>query len=137
MNKDGFTALNIASSLEVVEFLLQFEDQHFSNGLPYASFNGYFDIVKFLVEKNADGLEVKDRNGKTALMCASMNGKLEIVEFLLKNNASTNPQDDKKNTALHLAVKNGHSQIAKCLIENGAQLNRKIILIEQLCTLQQ
>ena len=61
-----------------------------------ASQNGYFEIVKYLVE---NGANVKN---SSALRGASEYGHLEIVKYLVENGADVNVNDDGK-TAIELA----------------------------------
>ena len=51
-----------------------------------ASYNNYFEIVKYLTEYGAN-LNVKDKYGNTALILASLKGNYEIVRYLIEQGA--------------------------------------------------
>jgi len=101
--------------------------------LTLATDKGQLEIVKFLVEKSADGnfqyyeqyhkIEYYD-SGYTALMKASRGGHLETVKYLVEKGANINATHEKSgDTALMLATDKGHLEIVKYLIDNGADIN--------------
>ena len=76
-----------------------------TTSLVAASLNGHLDVVKLLLEKNANIeargtsdhargcflclLCMSDKNGATSLFIASQNGHLDLMKLLLENNANT------------------------------------------------
>jgi ankyrin repeat protein len=86
-----------------------------SHALRTASKHGYTEMVKLLIENNAD---IHDKND-SSLSLASINGHLEIVKILIQNNADVLA---KNNYALRWASRNGHAEIVRLLIENNADI---------------
>lgn len=68
---------------------------------------GNLNIIKFLVEKNAD-VNIKNIEGNSPLFCASLNmeGSVDLFEFLIKKGAVLNTRNEKGQTALHLVCLN-------------------------------
>lgn len=54
-----------------------------------ACFEGYFEIVKYLVEHSAD-IEIANRHGHTCLMVSCYKGHTQIVRYLLEKGADVN-----------------------------------------------
>lgn len=79
--------------------------------LAYAAFNGYFEIVKFLLEKDANVDALSD-NGTSALMVAARNGHLDVVKLLLQHEADPDIENDAGGTALSWAEAAGNTEIA-------------------------
>ncbi len=119
---DGYTAIHISSSLEMTKYLMEVGSQEISKGLHSAASKGNLDIIKYLVENNAD-IEIKNKTGQTPLIIASMNNQLDILDYLLERKADTETKDNDMMTALHWASKEGHLEIVKHLIEKGANID--------------
>ena len=69
----------------------------------YASENGHFEIVRYLIQNGAD-TNAKTKSGRTtALMLASQKGYFEIVKFLVENDADMNAKNKNNETALDYA----------------------------------
>ena len=93
--------------------------------LIHASEQGQMEIVKLLIENNAD-LNIQDNYGETALMRAAWWGYTEIVKLLLiENKADLNITDNYGKTALMKAAYKGQTEIIKLLVANNADLNIK------------
>ncbi|WP_264685239.1 ankyrin repeat domain-containing protein [Wolbachia endosymbiont (group B) of Parapoynx stratiotata] len=94
--------------------------------LHFAVFSNKFDIVKFLLDKNAN-IKAKDVYGNTPLhVAAQYDSKLEIVEFLLDRNASgINDVNNNGSTPLHLAIQGNKPSTVKLLLNKGANINAK------------
>lgn len=88
--KSGFTPLHIAS--------------HF----------GHLNIVKFLLEQNAD-IECQTINGYTPLHQATQQGHTLIINILLKHNANPNAITNMNHTSLQIANKLGYVTIVEIL----------------------
>jgi ankyrin repeat protein len=94
--------------------------------LGLASFFGNQEIVKFLLENNADPNVASANSFHVAPIhsaCAISN--FEIAELLIKSGADVNAKQMSGVTPLHSAAHNGQTKIAKLLIENGAEVNTK------------
>ena len=137
----NFTPLIYASSsfrsLIIVDYLVRngaeinFYNSYGYSPLCYACKYGYFDIVKYLVEKGsiinflADKKTlIKNEYGTTPLIEAS--NYPEIVKYLIKNNADVNFKDYSNRTPLMNASYFGNLEAVKYFIENGAEINVRI-----------
>ncbi|KAH8689906.1 hypothetical protein BGW36DRAFT_307105 [Talaromyces proteolyticus] len=96
------------------------------NNISVASYFGYDDIVKQLLDAGAD-IESKDsRYDRTPLVWASMKGHEAIVKQLLEAGANVESKDSKYGrTPLLWATMNGHKAIVKQLLEAGANVESK------------
>ena len=85
---------------------------------------GHFEVVKFLVEHNAD-IESKDSYGASFLGLACRRGDLDMVKFLVEHNADIEHRgwsDDA--TPLNLGCRNSHLEVVKFLIKHNADIER-------------
>ncbi|WP_265028006.1 ankyrin repeat domain-containing protein [Wolbachia endosymbiont (group A) of Calamotropha paludella] len=94
--------------------------------LHFAASSNKFDIVKFLLDKNAN-IKAKDVYGNTPLhVAAQYDSKLEIVEFLLDKNASgINDVNNNGSTPLHVATQGNKPSTVKLLLNRGARIEVK------------
>lgn len=90
--------------------------------LTIASYNGYYDIVKYLVEKGAN-VHLRNDNNNNALINASMQGHDKIVTLLLDNEAKINSRGSCGKTALHFAADKQHAEVVKILADRGCYIN--------------
>ena len=81
-------------------------------------------IIKLLIEKNPDLININGYNRRTPLHFAVLHNCPKIVEFLIKNGANINKGDKYLRTPLLLSCKYGYSKITKYLIECGANINK-------------
>lgn len=85
---------------------------------PNLCFNGYFDLVKIIVEKG--GADLAELN--VALIKTVKGGRLDIVKFLLQKGANL------LNKPLSIAAENGRLDIVEVLLDKGANgLNDALI----------
>ena len=80
---------------EIVD--IEAKDNNGNTPLNYASRNGKFDAVKFLVEEGAD-IEAKSNDGDTPLIWASRHGEFDIVKFLVEKGADIEAKGNDGNT---------------------------------------
>ena len=131
------------------------KDNENNTSLIFSSHNGHTEIVKKLLEKNAN-ISIKNSSGNTALILASKGGYVEIVKLLLNANLNSkkpevtnnyfsnimkkfkdnvldkifisdfvNEKNNLGKTALLYAVEFGHIEIARLLLDNKADINYK------------
>ena len=81
-------------------------------------------IVKLLLEKNPELININGSGKKSPLHFAVINNCPKIVEYLVKNGAKINQSDKYCRSPLLLSCKYGYSKITKYLIECGANLNK-------------
>jgi len=95
--------------------------------LGLACFFGHIEIIKYLIEIEAD-LNIPSNNDfkVTPLHSACATSNLEIAELLLKNNANVNAKQQGNVTPLHSASHNGQIKLVRLLIEYGADINAKM-----------
>ncbi len=82
--------------------------------LGLAARNGYFGLVKILVESGAVVNQISTDRNNTPLMDAASEGHVEIVRYLIENGADIEIQSKSGQTALVLSV--GNKQI-DCAVE--------------------
>ena len=93
-----------------------------STPLHFAASEGHADMVKLLLDFNAD-IEAKNCHGNTPLLRASFKGQIGVVELLLSAKANPNNQNNGEYTALHFASWNGHLAVIKKLIPLTPDVN--------------
>jgi ankyrin repeat protein len=97
------------------------KDDHERTPLSYAAEYGYYEVVKFLLDK---GVNANTEGGfyGTALQAASVGGHKQVVELLLDNGAEVDAKAGHYDIALHAASANGHEQVVELLLERGADI---------------
>eukprot|EP00746_Dinoflagellata_sp_MGD_P002909 gnl/MRDRNA2_/MRDRNA2_105688_c0_seq1.p1 gnl/MRDRNA2_/MRDRNA2_105688_c0~~gnl/MRDRNA2_/MRDRNA2_105688_c0_seq1.p1 ORF type:complete len:1094 (+),score=184.37 gnl/MRDRNA2_/MRDRNA2_105688_c0_seq1:104-3385(+) len=89
-----------------------------------AAASGHEDVLKMLIDKNAD-IESVDSMGYTPLVRAIIKGSLAAVSHLLHCHADVNCSDSQSCTALHHACMRGSTQIVqKVLLEGRAHVDQ-------------
>ncbi|KAH9257977.1 hypothetical protein BASA81_003540 [Batrachochytrium salamandrivorans] len=109
----GFTPLHEASSVEIVEWLLERNDdvsrwlayQDVCGGLPIhiAASNDRPDVLRALLLQRPDLVNEKDGNGCTALLLACGKGHALVVQVLLQFQADQTLEDKHDRTPLQVA----------------------------------
>ena len=116
----------LAAAKKLVELGADLEGASLSGVTPLliAAHKSY-DIVDFLLEKNANVNCSCSRTGVTALIAATGIGDLKLVRRILRANPSNiNAQEIESGaTALYAAVQRGFKDIANLLIESNADVN--------------
>ena len=140
--KDGddlATPLIVAArdgKLDVVEFLLRYEANIEGRGtikidgqvienctaLWVAAAKGHFDVVRLLIEQNAE-VDRRTSSNSTPLRAAAFLGHLDIVHCLVENGADVNARTNSNSTPLMITCYNGHLDVASYLVEHGASIN--------------
>jgi ankyrin repeat protein len=88
-----------------------------------ASQSGHLEVVKFLLESQAD-TEIKDfSDGETALHKAAGNGYIDVVRLLCAYSADIEAQSYGDENPLFWACQQGNKQIAQFLIDKGSDVN--------------
>jgi ankyrin repeat protein len=108
---------------KVKQLLAGNSDPNTIGAIHQASTRGFTDIVKELLEKNAN-INLKDYGGQTALHCAAGSGKDEVVHLLLnrETKADVAVKDEEGRTALHCAAGNGSEKAVARLLGNRGVL---------------
>ena len=89
-----------SSKLEVIKVLLQYnanvkaKDKYGRHAAYWAAYHGDLDVLKMLVEKDRDVINLRGNNGKTPLIVASVCGRVDICEYLVEEkNANVDLKD--------------------------------------------
>jgi ankyrin repeat protein len=98
------------------------DTEHDRTLLSWASKMGHVEVIKLLLDKEADA-NAADKQGWMPLHWASSNGDVEVVKLLLDKEADTNTADKEGWMPLHWASKNGHVEVVKLLLDKEANVN--------------
>ena len=140
--KDGddlATSLIIAArdgKLDFVKVLLRYEANIEARGtikidgkviegctaLWIAASNGHFDVVRLLIEQNAE-VDGRTSSNSTPLRSAAFDGRLDIVSYLVESGADVNARNFYSNTPLIVTCCKGHQDVASYLVKHGANVN--------------
>ena len=93
--------------------------------LMVGSYFGHEEVVRLLLEKDAD-LNSKDAEfSRTPLSWAARNGHEAVARLLLEKDADLDSKDSFGLTPLSWATRFGHEAVARLLLEKGADLDSK------------
>jgi len=97
-----------------------------STALQEAAYNGHEEIVRYLIEHDADVNE-KNSKGRTALVRAVFKSQFGIIKCLIDiaDDVDIDIPDLSGRTALHWAAFFNSEKILQILIQNGSDINRK------------
>ena len=87
-----------------------------------AAAKGHFDVVRLLIEQNAD-VDGRTSGNSTPLRAAAFDGHLDIVRYLVENRADVNARNDFNSTPLMVTCDKGHPNVATYLVKHGANIN--------------
>jgi len=129
-NDIALTAAARAGNLDIVRILIErygAEVNQIKQGgataLSIASQEGKINVVRFLIQKNAD-VTKSDCDDCTPLYVAAQNGHEACVKALCEAGANINKARDGGATPLFTAARKGHTTCVQALIEAGADLHK-------------
>uniref|UniRef100_A0A0A9WC50 Ankyrin repeat and KH domain-containing protein 1 n=1 Tax=Lygus hesperus TaxID=30085 RepID=A0A0A9WC50_LYGHE len=124
------TALTLACCggfLEVANFLIKNGAEielGASTPLMEAAQEGHLDLVRYLLEANAD-VNAQTQTGDTALTYACENGHTEVAKLLLQYGADLEHESEGGRTPLMKACRAGHLCTVKFLLSQNANVNKQ------------
>jgi ankyrin repeat protein len=101
---------------------INIQDSDGNTPLIYASYKGYYNIVKLLLEKGSDA-NICNKLNDNALIESLINGKLETSKILIEKTDNVNIVTTGGTTALTHACEKGYTEIIKLLVKKGANIN--------------
>ena len=87
-----------------------------------AAAKGHFDVVRLLIEQNAE-VDGRTSTNSTPLRAAAFIGHLDIVRCLVENGADVNARTNFNSTPLMITCFKGHPNVASYLVKHGANIN--------------
>ena len=87
-----------------------------------AAAKGHFDVVRLLIEQNAE-VDGRTSSNSTPLRAAAFDGHLDIVRCLVENGADVNARNYFNSTPLMVTCYKGHLDVASYLVKHGANIN--------------
>lgn len=93
--------------------------------LHYASFEGFAEVTKLLIERGSNA-EARTSINRTSLHLSCIKGFDEVVKILLENGCDPDCQDDDLCTPLHYASMYGFDKVVKVMLETGKKPNLKL-----------
>ena len=87
-----------------------------------AAAKGHFDVVRLLIEQNAE-VDSRTSTNSTPLRAAAFMGHLDIVRCLVEKGADVNARNNFNGTPLMVTCRNGHLDVASYLVKHGANIN--------------
>jgi ankyrin repeat protein len=127
-NKDGFTPLHFATTVDIVRVLLKHgAGVNAVNGDKQTPLHYVFriagrnnDVFKELINNGAD-LNIPDINGKTPLHVAIRSQlKADVIISLITKDVNLNAKTNENNTLLHIAASGQPLRVVKHLLQLGA-----------------
>lgn len=113
---------NAEALLQEGAFVDAKDEQLGAGALIYACMNGSKQMVKALIDHDAD-INLQDNSGRSALHFACLTGEADIVRLLLKKGAKVNIRNKTKETPLINAVAGRRLPIVSMLLKSGAKVN--------------
>jgi len=93
--------------------------------LHIAAANNHPELVKFLIENNADVNAVDKKTGQTPFMYAVNNFAFDVLEMLITPNLNEKIKDNLNKTYLHYAARFTVSPIVEYFIKKGLNVNAR------------
>jgi len=92
--------------------------------LEWAARMGHTEVLKALLDNNANVNVRRPTDSVARLYIAAQNGHTEVVKLLLDNNADVNASRTNDGTApLYVAAFSGYTEVVKLLVDNNADVN--------------
>ena len=90
-----------------------------------AAESGFVDVVKFILQRDKDGVLLNKANGdgQPPLLLAALAEDVKIMEVLIKAGANVDAQERLGETSLHLAARDDLPNVVEVLIKAGARLD--------------
>ncbi|KAG7376382.1 hypothetical protein PHYPSEUDO_013650 [Phytophthora pseudosyringae] len=89
-----------------------------------AAHYGHLEVVRYLVDKNADVNAGED--GETPLLRAARQGHVEVVQYFVENGADMNPKNENGATALNVA---SSFAVVQFLVKQGDENMQRVWVI--------
>ncbi|XP_022778849.1 protein fem-1 homolog B-like, partial [Stylophora pistillata] len=89
-----------------------------------AAAKGHLEVVRILIEQNAD-VDGRTSTNATPLRAAAFYGRLDIVRCLVENGADVNARNHVNSTPLMITCYNGHIDVVSFLVESGANIHQE------------
>eukprot|EP00795_Rhopilema_esculentum_P010503 gene10503-19218_t len=96
-------------------------DKYYKTPLMVACLEGHIEMVKFLIEQNAD-VNGKDQFKWTPLHFACHTGQLDVAQYLLDHGAELDAQAANGGTPIMRAIESSRENVVSFLIEKGAKI---------------
>ncbi|XP_070568396.1 transient receptor potential cation channel subfamily A member 1 homolog isoform X2 [Ptychodera flava] len=123
--EDRLDALKVLLEHPSAKNMLEETDKYDNTPLHVAAQNGYFGIVKTLLDAGAI-IDPRNEEEQTPLHLAAKNGRTRTVrELVRRNKMIINDEDELSNSPLHLAALEGHVQTLKALLDIGADIQAR------------
>ncbi|XP_065184354.1 fibronectin type 3 and ankyrin repeat domains protein 1-like [Sycon ciliatum] len=103
---------------------LSLRDKIDTYAVHFACDSGQDTVLRYLLNRDPDQLEVLDNSNWTPLMrCAAINGSLRVASTLIEFGADVNAAEpDSRRTVLMIATGAGHHELVSLLVKSGARL---------------
>ncbi len=126
-NQKKFVSAVKNNEIEVVKKLIgsieiDLKDRFGYPPIFWAVSKDHFDIVKLLIDKNANFV-AKEKYGDTLLHLAVRKNNYKIIDLLLSKKMDINIKDRYRTTPLHRAVKSKNEKMVTYLLSKGADPN--------------
>jgi len=127
-DRDGKTPLSVASwngYKEIVKYLVK-NGAYINYGLHpplcEAAYSGETEILKILLENGGD-VNFRDEEKRSPLHCAAMGNQLKVIQLLMASGAKIESKDNYNNSPLHLAVHKNKLEAVRLLLSQGAEID--------------